>query len=199
MFLCLNLLRSNNPLDNTFLVNNEGCTENTDITAPIHFLLTQYAKLLHQRLVRIGNQRKRQLILRDEFLVRLLAVSAHSYHSITLLPQLRIVVAQAASLRRTARCIVFRIKVQHQFSTCEITLSDFLSFFILSQNLGSLITYFHMLHFNPFPKIKEIIHFSKNNVNVLIVRNRYNVGVFRTYVFTSSGFHVLGDLQSPSQ
>ena len=109
----LYFLRGDDALNHSFLIDDEGGAESTHIFTSVHALFTPYTELFYQFLVCVCNKGKGQVVLFDEFLVRLLVVYADSDNFITGLAQVGIVVAQVADLRRTARSRVFWIKAKY--------------------------------------------------------------------------------------
>ena len=69
MFLCLHLLASEDLLDDSFLVDDEGGANGSHRLLAIHILLAPCAHCLKQGVVDIGNQRKWQLMLLLELLM----------------------------------------------------------------------------------------------------------------------------------
>ena len=98
----LYFLGRDDTLDHSFFINDKGGAEGAHIFTSVHALFTPYTELLYQFLVCVCNKGKGQVVLFDEFLVRLLVVYADSDNFITGLAQVGIVVAQVAGLRRTA-------------------------------------------------------------------------------------------------
>lgn len=97
----LYFLRGDDTLNHSFLIDDEGGAESTHIFTSVHALFTPYAELLHQLFVCVCNQGKGQVVLFDEFLVRLLVVYTDSDNFVAGLTQVGIVVAQVAGLCRT--------------------------------------------------------------------------------------------------
>ena len=62
MRLGLDFFRGEDLLYHSFFINDKGGAESSHILAAIHALLSPYAHLIDQQLVRIGNQRERQLM-----------------------------------------------------------------------------------------------------------------------------------------
>lgn len=59
----------NNPFDDTFFIDDEGCTERSHVFSSIHAFLSPYTEFLYQFLFCISNQSKRKIVLFYKFLV----------------------------------------------------------------------------------------------------------------------------------
>ena len=77
-------------------------------------------------------------------LAPLLPRDAHAYHLVAPGTELCIVVAQAAGLSCTARCIVFRVEIEYYLLATIVAEQYFFAILIHSQALGSLVAYIHM-------------------------------------------------------
>ena len=71
-------------------------------------------------MIRVGQQRKRQLVLGNELVMRFDIVGADAEHHRVQLGKLRVIVAKIARFRRAARGHVLGIKVQHYVLTAKI-------------------------------------------------------------------------------
>ena len=85
------------------------------IVGPAHkFLRSPHPVGLHDAVVFVGDERHRQPVLLDEFLVFGRSVRTHAQQRKTLLFQFLVLIAQATGGRRTARGIILGIEKQHQ-------------------------------------------------------------------------------------
>ena len=80
----LDLLRTDDSLHDAFLIDDEGRAERAEVFAAIHALLAPDAKLLHKGLLRVCDEMEGQLMLGDEFLMRLGIIHAGTHHGIAL-------------------------------------------------------------------------------------------------------------------
>ena len=96
--------------------------------------------MLHQRVLRVGDEGEGQLVLRLEFLVRGRAVHAHAHHGIALRAQRAVAVAKAASLRRAAARVVLRVEIQHQLLAGKLFQAKLLAVLVAPQERGRLVS-----------------------------------------------------------
>ena len=143
VFLRLNLLACKYLLNDALLVNDKGGADGALSLLAVHHLLAPSTHGLHQGLIHIGNQGEGQSVLLLELLVRGSRVLADANNLEALSLKLAIVVAQAASLSRTAAGIVLGIEVQHQLTSFVITQTNVSSLFVFAQNLGRLVSNIH--------------------------------------------------------
>ena len=69
VILCLNLLWTEDALNNTIFVDDESSTESTHVGTAIHLLLTINTECLNEFQVSIGNDWERKFILFNKLLV----------------------------------------------------------------------------------------------------------------------------------
>ena len=143
--LGLDLLRLEDFLYLAFLVDDECGAESAEIFSAIHRFLAPDAEGFDQFVVHIGYEREGQLVLFDEFAVRLVVIDAHTEHLISLGLQAVVVVAEAARFCRAPGGEVFGIEIEYEFSAFEIAEADFLAVFVVSQQFGSHVANVHII------------------------------------------------------
>ena len=143
MVFCLDLLWSDDALDNAFGANDESGAECAHIFASVHRFFAPYAEEFHQFVVCVGNQREGEGVFLNEFFVRCLRVNAYADYLIAGVEQGVIIVAQVASLGRAARCEVFGIEIKSYGLAGKVAALDLLAVFVETQNVGNVIAYVH--------------------------------------------------------
>ena len=83
MVFSLHLLGRNDALHSAVLTDDEGGAERTEILPAVHALFAPRAERLVKRLLRVGYEVERQLVLLNEFGMRLLILYTHSQHLIS--------------------------------------------------------------------------------------------------------------------
>ena len=131
MRLGLDLLGQDDVLDDAFFVNDEGGAKGPEVLTAIHRLLCPHAHLLHERMLRVGDEGEGQVVLRLELLVAGRAVHADAHDGIAFLAQFAVVVADATGLSRAAAGVVLRVEIEDELLSLELFEADFLSVLVV--------------------------------------------------------------------
>ena len=83
MLFCFDFFRGEDTFNYPFFIDNKSSAEGTHVFASVHTFFSPYAKLFHQFLVRIGNQREGELVLFNEFLMRFSIIHTYSDYLVT--------------------------------------------------------------------------------------------------------------------
>ena len=139
----LDLLGGDDALDGAVGRDDEGGAEGPHVLAAIHGFLAPYAKLLDQPVVCVGDEGEGELLLGDEFLVRVGRVNAHAYHLIACVEQCLIVVAQVACLGRAARCRVLGVEIECYGAAGIVAEANLLAVLVSAEQVGGLLSDFN--------------------------------------------------------
>ena len=97
--------------DATLLVQQEGLAGDTHIFAPVHRFFDPYAEGLADCALGVGKQRKAQVVLRAEVLVRTLAVGADTYDAIATFGKGLLSIAQTLCFECASRGVVLGVEL----------------------------------------------------------------------------------------
>src|SRR6266513_5710674 len=120
-----------------FGVDHESSSLGAHVFFSEEILFHPHAVILHECLIRIGKERERQPEFIDKFLMTSGRIHAHTKNLSTafhFFPG----IAQAARLRRAARRIVLRIKIENDTLTTEIRKLYFLTCSVFSADSSGL-------------------------------------------------------------
>ena len=106
----------------------------------VSFFLNPNAIFLSDGLIRVGNQRKRKIVLLAEFTVRSFIVGAYSKDRITFSSQLVAIVAKVSRLRSASRCLIFGIEIKNDLLSFEVGKADLLTILVFSGKVRGFIT-----------------------------------------------------------
>ena len=166
MVFNLYLLRPYDAFHSAVFGNDECGAVGAEIGAACHLLLSPHAKLLHQLLLCVGDEREGKAMLLFETLVRFLAVHAHSNHGKSLLLQRVVIVTQVACFVGAAWSGVLGIEIQHQLLAGKVAQTYLPAIFISPQNFWNLIAYLYHIGWVKGcfygAKIEKIIEKQKN-------------------------------------
>lgn len=135
MLLYLDFLWSHDTGDGACFVGNKGSAEYAHGHLAIHLLLAIYAQFLYEFLLCVADEREREVVLLDEFLVALGILCAHADNYISQREETLIVVTQIASLIGASWCGVARINIKYYLLATEFGKSPFFSVLVKAKNL----------------------------------------------------------------
>lgn len=118
--VCIGFDLAKDVRDAALLVNHEGRTQHAVYRFAVHHLFAPRAVLFHHRVIGVRQQRKGQVVFLAEFLMRRLSVGADAEDDDVAFGGFGICVAEPARFFRSARRVVSRVKVQHDFVAFEI-------------------------------------------------------------------------------
>lgn len=101
--------------NDALLIDHERDPSRAHVFFAVHGFFYPHAVRVYPRLVFIGDERKRQFVFGNEFLVGFFAIRAHAYDLDTGGKQCVVIVAQVARLFGAAGGVVFGIKTEGYF------------------------------------------------------------------------------------
>ena len=146
MNLGLDLLGSEDFLDDAFFVNEIGGTKDSDGLSAAGCLLAPAAEFLQQGSLGISDKRELKPLGFGKLLLQSLFVLAHTDNLVTCSCQLLFVSLQRTSLSSTTAGVGFRITVEYYLVTPKVACLDITSVLVYAKNLRYFISYINNLN-----------------------------------------------------
>ena len=109
----------------------------------VHAFFAPYAHFLHQLLISVRHEGKRQAVALYELLVRCGTARTYTDYFVSLGLQFAIVVAQGAGFGGASRGVVLRLEVEYQLLALIVAQQYLFSLFVDAQNFGRFVSYIH--------------------------------------------------------